>query len=64
MTALKKAGRCNVATGNIDLATILDAALGSLIMEMEQSTQAYVNNNNPKRDRIIPLINVWGRTGL
>lgn len=58
----KKAGRCNVATGNIDLAaTILDAALGRPNHGNGTSLlKHYVNNNNPKRDRIIPLINVWG----
>ena len=58
----KKAGRCNVATGNIDLAaTILDAALGRPNHGNGTSLlEHYVNNNNPKRDRIIPLINVWG----
>ena len=58
----KKAVRCNVATGNIDLAaTILDAALGRPNHGNGTSLlKHYVNNNNPKRDRIIPLINVWG----
>ena len=58
----KKAGRCNVATGNIDLAaTILDAALGRPNHGNGTSLlKHYVNNNNPRRDRIIPLINVWG----
>lgn len=58
----KKASRCNVATGNIDLAaTILDAALGRPNHGNGTSLlKHYVNNNNPKRDRIIPLINVWG----
>lgn len=58
----KKAGRCNVATGNIDLAaTILDAALGRPNHGNGTSLlKHYINNNNPKRDRIIPLINVWG----
>ena len=58
----KKADRCNVATGNIDLAaTILDAALGRPNHGNGTSLlKHYVNNNNPKRDRIIPLINVWG----
>ena len=58
----KKAGRCNVATGNIDLAaTILDAALGRPNHGNGTSLlKHYVTNNNPKRDRIIPLINVWG----
>tara|TARA_B100000085_G_scaffold150863_1_gene137075 strand:+ start:322 stop:1773 length:1452 start_codon:yes stop_codon:yes gene_type:complete len=58
----KKAGRCNVATGNIDLAaTILDAALGRPNHGNGTSLlKHYVNSNNPKRDRIIPLINVWG----
>ena len=58
----KKAERCNVATGNIDLAaTILDAALGRPNHGNGTSLlKHYVNNNNPERDRIIPLINVWG----
>ncbi len=58
----KKADRCNVVTGNIDLAaTILDAALGRPNHGNGTSLlKHYVNNNNPKRDRIIPLINVWG----
>ena len=58
----KKAVRCNVATGNIDLAaTILDAALGRPNHGNGTSLlKHYVNNNNPRRDRIIPLINVWG----
>jgi arylsulfatase A-like enzyme len=58
----KKAVRCNVATGNIDLAaTILDAALGRPNHGNGTSLlKHYVNNNNPERDRIIPLINVWG----
>ena len=58
----KKAGRCNVATGNIDLAaTILDAALGRPNHGNGTSLLKHcINNNNPKRDRIIPLINVWG----
>ena len=58
----KKANRCNVVTGNIDLAaTILDAALGRPNHGNGTSLlKHYVNNNNPKRDRIIPLINVWG----
>ena len=58
----KKADRCNVATGNIDLAaTILDAALGRPNHGNGTSLlKHYVNNNNPERDRIIPLINVWG----
>ena len=58
----KKSDRCNVVTGNIDLAaTILDAALGRPNHGNGTSLlKHYVNNNNPKRDRIIPLINVWG----
>ncbi len=58
----KKADRCNVVTGNIDLAaTILDAALGRPNHGNGTSLlKHYVNNNNPKQDRIIPLINVWG----
>ena len=58
----KKADRCNVVTGNIDLAaTILDAALGRPNHGNGTSLlKHYVNNNNPERDRIIPLINVWG----
>ena len=58
----KKADRCNVVTGNIDLAaTILDAALGRSNHGNGTSLlKHYVKNNNPKRDRIIPLINVWG----
>ena len=58
----KKAGRCNVLTGNIDLAaTILDAALGRANHGNGTSLlKHYVNNNNLKPDRIIPLINVWG----
>ena len=58
----KKAVRCNVATGNIDLAaTILDAALGRPNHGNGTSLlKHYANNNNLRRDRIIPLINVWG----
>jgi arylsulfatase A-like enzyme len=58
----KKSDRCNVVTGNIDLAaTILDAALGRPNHGNGTSLlKHYVNNNNPERDRIIPLINVWG----
>ena len=58
----KKADRCNVVTGNIDLAaTILDASLGRPNHGNGTSLlKHYVTNNNPKRDRIIPLINVWG----
>ena len=58
----KKAGRCNVLTGNIDLAaTILDAALGRANHGNGTSLlKHYVDNNNPKPNRIIPLINVWG----
>ena len=58
----KKADRCNVVTGNIDLAaTILDASLGRPNHGNGTSLlKHYVTNNNPKQDRIIPLINVWG----
>ena len=58
----KKADRCNVVTGNIDLAaTIFDAALGRPNHGNGTSLlKHYVNNNNPKRNRIMPLINVWG----
>ena len=49
-------------TGNIDLAaTILDASLGRPNHGNGTSLlKHYGNNNNPKQDRIIPLINVWG----
>jgi arylsulfatase A-like enzyme len=57
----KKADRCNVVTGNIDLAaTILDAALGRPNHGNGTSLLKHYINNNPRRDRIIPLINVWG----
>ena len=65
--ALKKAGHCNVATGNIDLAaTILDAALGRPNHGNGTSLlKHYVNNNNPKRDRIHSTYQCMGaRTGL
>ncbi len=58
----KKNDRCNAVTGNIDLAaTILDAALGKPRHGNGTSLlKHYATNNDQHRDRVIPLINVWG----
>ena len=58
----KKTDRCNAVTANIDLAaTILDAALGKALHGNGRSLlKHYATSSNQHRDRIIPLINVWG----
>ena len=58
----KKTDRCNAVTANIDLAaTILDAALGKALHGNGRSLlKHYATSSNKHRDRIIPLINVWG----
>jgi len=58
----KKSDRCNAVTANIDLAaTILDAALKKPTHSNGSSLlKNYTTSTNHHRDRVVPLINVWG----